>query len=238
MTSTHCPPLPNCAARILVPRADNDTKVASLDALKERLRAYGSSSSNNGDDEGGPGEVTTPVLSSVVEQLKVALKSSNARVSASALACTDAFFHALGTLTDAAAAPLLKTAVGALLPAPGVMAYLGDSKEATRSLAGSAVLQAGKAAAAADQSASGESTLNALDALVKEHGFGSKNARAREQVRLRRRPVPRLAILSRILCFAEPPLPRSHASGCARSASPPLGATAGSHPRRLGRHSP
>ena len=166
-----------------MPPTDNDTKVASLDALKEQLRA----SCSNDDDVGRHEQATTPVLSSVAEQLKLALKSSNARVSASALACTEAFFHALGNLTDAAAPPLLKTAVGALLPAPGVMAYLGDSKEATRSLAGSALLQAGRAAVAADQSASSESTLNALDALVREHGFGSKNARAREQVRPCRR---------------------------------------------------
>ena len=112
------------------------------------------------------------------------MKSGNSRVSSAGLSCSAALFEALCTRnSDSESLHTLQNALNELLPAPGIIAYLGDSKETTRDLAGKALLAAGNAAAAQDRSEhDGESLLAMLDKLVKEQGFSSKNARTREQV--------------------------------------------------------
>jgi hypothetical protein len=125
------------------------------------------------------------LLLAIVDSLKLALRSGNSRVSAAALSCGVALFESLGKRADGQEARrTLHTALSDLVPAPGIIAYLGDNKETTRAVAGKAILEAGNAAASLDRSAHDEEPLlSYLDKAVKEQGFGSKNARTREQVR-------------------------------------------------------
>lgn len=155
------------------PLQDNELKVSALKTVEETLAA----SSNPQDGI---------LLLAIVDSLKLALRSGNSRVSAAALSCGVALFETLGKRADDGqeARRTLHTALSDLVPAPGIIAYLGDNKETTRVVAGKAMLEAGNAAASVDRSAHEEQPLlSYLDKAVKEQGFGSKNARTREQVR-------------------------------------------------------
>lgn len=142
----------------------------------------------------------TTCLDHAIGTIKLALKAGNARVSSAGLSCSLALFELLSHSSRADATSgdgeqheeldhLLGSAVADLVAHPGVMAYLGDSREVTRDLAGRVLLQAGKAVAsngaggdAKAEAGTTEGPLASLDRLVKEQGFASKNARTREQV--------------------------------------------------------
>lgn len=150
--------------------SDNELKVNALKSLEATLQI--------------PGDAQESSLQSIIEPLKLAFKSGNSRVSSAGLSCSAALFGALRTrISDSQPLHTLQNALNELLAAPGIVAYLGDTKETTRDLAGKALLAAGNAAAAQDRSGhDGEPFLATLDRLVKEQGFVSKNARTREQV--------------------------------------------------------
>lgn len=170
--------------------------MSSLRSLHEQLLAA------NYDNEDTQENNQKINLESVIAPLKLALKTANTRVSSAGLSCTRSLFELFEANSSHTATQhedaILKTAISSLVPIPGLIAYLGDSKGSTRELAAKALLHAGKAAINSDlrqyqqqtqQSqpdhqirGQADNALTVLDKLVKEQGFGSKNSRVKEQV--------------------------------------------------------
>jgi hypothetical protein len=143
-----------------------------------------------------PSCIQSQTLDAAVSVSKAALKNGNPRVYSSALSCTVALFSILEEQCQASRGSQahgirvesgLRHAISALVPSPGgLLSFLGDAKDAIRTIARSALLQAGKASCAVIEHESkaqpDQSGPTILDKLVKEQGFASKNAKVREQV--------------------------------------------------------
>lgn len=158
---------------LTVSATDNEAKVNGLKAVEETLSAI--------EDLHGD------LFSTIIDSLKLAVKSGNSRVASAGLSCSQSLFHLLRQDSSHGQVPrMIQRAVIELVPAPGIVGYLADARETTRQLAGSVLLAAANAAAAADyrtQAAAEDNVLCFVDKLVKEQGFGSKNPKTREQVR-------------------------------------------------------
>lgn len=165
--------------------ADNDSKVTALHALEQELN------NSNGHD------VDATSLESVASLLKSSLRNGNSHIYTAGLSCTLAFFaiadehwHSLKDERHPIShfEIVFKNAVNTLaLPPGGLLTFLGDAKDSVRSTARAALLQAAKTSANISGPESrlqpDQQPLALLDKLFKEHGFGSKNAKIREQVR-------------------------------------------------------
>lgn len=144
----------------------------------------------------------------IVAPLKVALKNGNSHIYGAGLSCTLALFTALEELAKHQQQQqhptskqhhqletIVYNAVNMLAPAPGgLITFLGDAKESIRVTARAALTTAGKVCVAilgtdSSKIAPETSALAILDKLVKEHGFGSKSGKTREQVRQCTLPV-------------------------------------------------
>ena len=120
--------------------------------------------------------------------LRPSVKASNAHVSAAALACLAPLFPLVVAATDPSSssswtAHSLRHVLALLLP----LDRLGDTKPATRDLVREALVSAAHAALTLGVDAGSKSKDGGpwafIERGVQEHGFASKNAKAREQVR-------------------------------------------------------
>ncbi|GAA5983211.1 hypothetical protein JCM10908_000198 [Rhodotorula pacifica] len=142
---------------------DTDKRILALQQLKLLLTQH-------------RGPISDP--DHLVAALKPSLKSSNSLISSNALAALEPFFFSIGSSSSPYS---LKYALSQLLP----WDKLADAKPATRQLATRAIIAAGRASLAHSNShAAPDSTgspWSIVEVGLREHGFASKNARAREQ---------------------------------------------------------
>ena len=135
---------------------DPDKRIHALEALKHQLEQPNLSIEADRD---------------LVSALKPCLKSSNSLVANHALAALAPYFAALGREQRT-----LKYALTQLVP----WEKLADAKPATRTSAARVVIAAAHAALL-HSDASSAAPWALIETGLKEHGFASKNARAREQ---------------------------------------------------------
>lgn len=133
----------------------------------------------------------------LAQTLRQSLKSNNAHVAAAALACLPPLFPLLvqPDQSPSTSANSLRHAFTVLLP----LDKLGDAKQHTRELALEGLVSAAHTCLQLGAEASGaaggpaakgkEGPWQVLERGVHEHGFGSKGAKAREQVGTPRRFV-------------------------------------------------
>lgn len=165
--------------------SDNDSKVSALQALERKL-----SSSSSAED------VDSTQLEPIISLLKLSLRNGNSHVYAAGVSCSVALFKTIdehwhilkqNNQSTAHIDAILKNAVHTLaLPPGGLITFLGDAKDSVRAAARVALVQAAISSAAVLASDSrlppDQQPLAILDKLIKEQGFGSKNAKTREQV--------------------------------------------------------
>lgn len=144
---------------------DPDKRTHALEALRHQLEQPNVSIETDRD---------------LVQALKPCVKSSNSLVSNHALAVLEPYFAALGG-GEHHALNTLKYALTQLVP----WEKLADAKPATRTSAARVVIAAAHASLLHSNAASHHKDSSApwtlVEAGLKEHGFSSKNARAREQ---------------------------------------------------------
>lgn len=153
------PPLPSLTQHDY---ADPDKRIHALEALKHQLEQPDASIEALDRDR------------DLVQALKPRLKSSNSLVSNHALAALEPYFAALGREHRT-----LKYALTQLVP----WEKLADAKPATRTSAARVVIAAAHAALLQlhSDASSAAAPWTLIEAGLKENGFASKNARAREQ---------------------------------------------------------
>lgn len=149
----------------LLTHPDPDKRTHALEALRHQLEQPNVSIETDRD---------------LVQALKPCVKSSNSLVSNHALAVLEPYFAALGG-GEHHALNTLKYALTQLVP----WEKLADAKPATRTSAARVVIAAAHASLLHSNAASHHKDSSApwtlVEAGLKEHGFSSKNARAREQ---------------------------------------------------------
>lgn len=168
---------------------DNDKRIHALDSLKtllqqsDAVRTPPSTRTRN--------QLTSPLrqvpdpdhLASV---LRPCVKATNQHVATAALACLPPLFPLLvptDPSSSSSTAHSLRHSLSLLLP----LDRLGDAKPATRGLVRQALVSAASASLRLGVDAGSKTKDGGPWALIEkgvhEHGFASKNARAREQVR-------------------------------------------------------
>ncbi|GAA5833823.1 hypothetical protein JCM9279_001634 [Rhodotorula babjevae] len=162
---------------------DNDKRIHALHALEQLLRQ-----SDQVTDADNLAAVLRPLV-----------KVTNAHVSAAALACLAPLFP-LVVATDPSSAHSLRHILALLLP----LDRLGDTKPTTRDLVREALVSAARAALTlgvdAGNKAKDGGPWTFVERGVQEHGFASKNPKAREQA---------LHFLAAVRCPSAEPASRS-----------------------------
>lgn len=138
-----------------------------------------------------------PALETITSLIKLSLRNGNSHVYTAGVSCSSALFrttneawHSLKESNSHSTAHLdivVRNAVHTLaFPPGGLITFLGDAKDSVRAAARAALLHAAKLSAAISASDTrlqpDQQPLALLDKLIKEQGFGSKNAKTREQV--------------------------------------------------------
>lgn len=172
------------------PPADTDKRIHALDDLRQhciqQLQTPGAHPDRDRDRD-------------LVAALKPPVKSSNALIANHAVAALEPYFLSFSSDTRTASPSALKYALAQLVP----WEKLADAKPQTRTLATRAVVAAARAALSQSDPAPAQqqrepSPWTLIEVGLKDHGFASKNARAREQA---------VHILATLRSTSPPPLP-------------------------------